>query len=232
MAVAIDVAAPPIAERTKHPFLTYDMIYEIPEAIKQTLQIVPAKSVTLIQKLKNKSTFYFTGCGTAFHSAMLGANTLQLMKTGFNYECVQALELANYHHSVSKNSAAFGVSHSGITKTTIDALHSVKEQGAFCIGISHFPNRPITQAVDENLVVGNGPDKSRCHTKCYVSSAIALTQICLSILEEQQAIDLERMQRIRKNLEELPELALKVLRSTDDAMNSLREMLESGHFTL
>ena len=213
-------SSPPIAERTKHPFLTYDMIYEIPDAIKQTLQTVFAKSVTLLPQLKNKSEFYFTGCGTAFHSAMLGGNILCLMKPGFNHECVQALELANYHHSVSKNSAAFGVSHSGITKTTLDALHSVKEQGAFCIGLSHFPNRPITQLVDESLVVGNGPDKSRCHTKCYVSSAIALSQICLSILEQQQAIDLERMQRIRKNLEELPELALKVLRSTDDAMKA------------
>ena len=220
MAVGIDVAAPPIAERTQHPFLTYDMIYEIPEAIKQTLQIVPKKSSTILGKLKSRSEFYFTGCGTAFHSAMLGANILSLMKQGFNYECVQALELSNYHHSVSRNSAAFGVSHSGITKTTLDALRSVREQGAHCIGISHFSDRPISQVVDENLVVGNGPDKSRCHTKCYVSSAIALTQIALGILEQQEAVSSEHLQRIRKNLEDLPELSLKVLRSSDDAMKA------------
>ena len=109
MTVGVDVVAPPIAERTQHPFLTYDMIYEIPEAIKQTLQIVPTKSSTILGKLKSRSEFYFTGCGTAFHSAMLGANTLSLMKPGFNYESVQALELSKYHHSVSRNSAAFGV---------------------------------------------------------------------------------------------------------------------------
>jgi glucosamine--fructose-6-phosphate aminotransferase (isomerizing) len=224
MATPNGYVPPPFPERTGHPFLTYDMIHEIPDAIRKTLEISSNQPWRASQVLKERSDFCYTGCGTAFFSAMLGASILSLIEGAqFRYECVQALELSHYHSPVSRNNVTFGVSHSGITKATLDALTSAKAQGAYCVGITHFPNSPITKVADETVIVGNGPDKSRCHTKCYLAGATALTHIGLELLDQRKAARPEQLQGIRKNLAELPQMASTVLSSTNQRMQELAE---------
>lgn len=212
----------PVAERTKHPFLTYDMIQEIPDALRATMESSSTRLGAIAGRIQRKSSYYFTGCGTAFFSAMLGSNVLSLTCGDLNFASVQALELAN-HHPISENSAVFGVSHSGITRATLDSLRAVKARGGYAIGITHFSDRPISKVADETLVVGNGPDKSRCHTKCYPAGALPLTSIGLELLEQRQAVPSDRLQAIRSELAELPRLAKKVLASTESAMKELAE---------
>ena len=197
------VPSPPIPERTNHPFLTYDMIYEIPAAIQKTHDKKEKRFQTIADKLKNRSSIYYTGCGTAFFSAMLGSNILSLANPGkVTFECVQALELAN-NHTIEEHTGTFGVSHSGITKTTLDALRFARSKASFTVGVTHFEQSPISKVVDETLLVGNGPDKSRCHTKCYSAGAIALTEIGLDLLLQMNAAS-SRLEEIRTELSALP----------------------------
>jgi len=84
------------------------VIYEIPQTIKKTNEIVSGHLGTITKNLKDKSSFYFTGCGTAFFSALLGANVLRLEnRDELNFKCIQALELAN-HHPINARSVPLG----------------------------------------------------------------------------------------------------------------------------
>lgn len=214
---------PPVAERLQHPFLTYDMICQIPEAIQGTIEKSSGRLGSIRQRVKDKSDFFFTGCGTALFSSMLGSAMFSLMDgDGLHSECVQALELGNGGRS-AKNSVTFGVSHSGITKTTLDALRRMKSMGSYTIGITHFDRSPIGREVDETLVVGNGPDKSRCHTKCYPASAIPLTMMGIELLDERDAVKSERRQKIRRELAGIPQLTKRVLVSTEPIMKELAQ---------
>jgi len=211
-----------VAERTKHPFLTYDMIQEIPDAIQNTTETSTQVS-SIVGRLREKPCLYFTGCGTAFFSAMLGSNIFHLVEwDALNFECVQALELSN-HHQIARNSVAFGVSHSGITKTTLDALRIVKSRGGYAVGITHFAKSPISKVADETIVVGKGPDKSRCHTKCYPAGALPLTAMAVELIEQRHTGQPDRPRRIRRELADLPQLAKRVLASTESAMKELAE---------
>jgi glucosamine--fructose-6-phosphate aminotransferase (isomerizing) len=212
-----------VAERIKHPFLTYDMICEIPEAIQRTIETSSSQLHSIAERLNGRSNFYFTGCGTAFFSAMLGSNILSLTgMDGLNFECVQALELTNYH-PIAANSATFGVSHSGITKTTLDAMRTAKSRRSYTVGVTHFAQSPISDVAEDIVVVGNGPDKSRCHTKCYLAGALPLVMVGIQLLGQRRATQRERLQEIQMELIQLPELAKKVLASTEPLMKGLVE---------
>ncbi|HXX72973.1 MAG TPA: SIS domain-containing protein [Candidatus Acidoferrales bacterium] len=216
-------SAPPVAERTGHPFLTYDMIQEIPDAIGKTIENSASRIRSITDRVKGRPHCYFTGCGTAFFSAMLGSNMFSLMEDNASkFEYSQALELGNYHNIVS-DSVVFGVSHSGITKTTVDALRAVKSRSGYAVGVTHFNDRPISEVADETIVVGNGPDKSRCHTKCYPAGALPLTLLALDLLEQGHSVEANRLHTIRKELEEMPRLANSVLSSTETTMKELAE---------
>lgn len=217
-------SAPPTSDRTNHPFHTYDMIYEVPEAIKQTLLSISEKAHSTIEKVRERDRIYFTGCGTAFFAALLGSEILSLSrKLGLQSFPVPALELQSYEHFIDRSCAVIGVSHSGITKTTVDALAYAKRNGAFSTGITHFENRPISSVVDETLVVGNGPDNSRCHTKCYVASAIAISKIGIELLKNSADGKSKRLQLIESELSQLPKLTERVLSSVDEVCRRLAE---------
>src|SRR5208337_4737824 len=150
---------PPKPDRAIHPFHTYDMIFEIPEAIRQTLQTMNDKAQPITRKLADRSRIYFTGCGTAFFASMLGSQVLSpSIGASVQFASVPALELQSYGYPIDNTCAVIGLSHSGITKTTVDALKHARGKGALTIGVTHFEGRPISGASDETLVVGNGPD--------------------------------------------------------------------------
>ncbi len=217
-------SAPPTSDRTAHPFLTSDMIHEIPETIKQTLMKMSEKAQHMIKELSERERMYFTGCGTAFFAALLGSDILSLSKElGPRSFRVPALELQSYQHFVDGSCAVIGVSHSGITKTTVDALAKARRNGALTIGITHFQDRPISEASDETLVVGNSPDPSRCHTKCYVASAIAISKISIELLKNSDDGKSERLQLIESEMDKLPELTKRALNSVDKVCRRLAE---------
>lgn len=215
---------PPSPDRATHPFHTYDMIFEIPSTINQTLQTMKEKALPTARRLKDRSRIYFTGCGTAFFASMLGSQILSLSKDmGARFSCVPALELLSYPHSIDRTCATVGVSHSGITKATVDAMKHAREKGALTIGITHFERRPISGVVDETLVVGNGPDESRCHTKCYVAGAVALMQIGIELLKSNENSQSDRLSRIEAGLNQLPAVTARVLKSMDGVCRRLAE---------
>jgi glutamine---fructose-6-phosphate transaminase (isomerizing) len=149
----------------------YDMIKETPGSFDAALKQAAALD------FPRRKGIVFTGSGTAFYSAWLGSQILA--GQGVSYSFTSSFEMERYE-PVTKDDMVVGVSHSGITKTTVDSLRMAKASGAYTIGLTHFENRPIHEACDLTAVIGTGPDKSRCHTKTYVDSAGAVARIGLA----------------------------------------------------
>ena len=215
---------PPVAERTAHPYLTHDMIHGIPDAARATLRGGAEPAARAAQGMAGRTHLVFTGCGTAFFSAMLGQ---RLSEDGSadrdRSQAIPAFEISAYGRGVDRRAGVVGVSHSGITKTTVDALRAARAKGAATVGITHFADHPISSAADVTVVVGDGPDRSRCHTKCFVtgalgSAAVGLDWSGVAAGRSRKDVD-ERMAA----LGELPALQENVLRSQERACEELAE---------
>ncbi len=171
-----NTSPPPVAERRAHPFITYDMIFDIPTAITETLRRNEERAREVALRLQDRELVYLTGCGTAYFAAMLGAQFFPRGNGGLRSLPVEAFDLLNYGYPLDRK-AVVGISHSGITKATIDALGAARAEGALGVGITHFQDSPINKVVDEVLIAGDSPDRSRCHTKCYIAGAVACAQL-------------------------------------------------------
>lgn len=202
----------PAPERMAHPFCTYDMIKEIPEGFRITLQ-----QMKKVPELNGPITF--TGNGTAFYASVMGSQILNLVKAP--WRAIQGLELTHYDPLADKGTV-IGVSHSGITKATVDALQRAKLKGAFAIALTHFPDRPISKVADRTFVIGNGPDTSRCHTKTYVDSAAAVLKLSLEYARSVGQTLSAIQQEFEENL--LGKLARTVHDSEEPARKAAREL--------
>lgn len=207
---------PPVPQRTAHPFLTYDTIHEIPAAVRETLKKGRAPAEAAARTLDGRSLLYFTGCGTAFFSALLAQRlTAAVSGERAHTAALPALELSGYTADLHRGCGVVGVSHSGITKATVDALRSARERGAGTVGVTHFPDRPIAAVTEPTLLVGNGPDPSRCHTKCYLTGAIGAALVVLRWAAAAEGKTRERAEELQAGLDRLPDLQARVLASVE-----------------
>ncbi|HLH45198.1 MAG TPA: SIS domain-containing protein [bacterium] len=169
----VGVPVLPRPQRVSHPFFMYDMIRGIPASFKRVVEQMHAYS-----EIPAKEHIYFTGSGTSFYAAWMGS---QVLNGSPGYHLAESNELV-WHTPIVNKSITIGVSHSGITKSTVDALAKAKGSGSFTVGVTHNANQPISSCSDVTLIVGDGPDLSRCHTKTYTDSAAAVLMLTLGLL--------------------------------------------------
>lgn len=159
--------------RTKHPYFMHDMIIGQPSALHTTLEICKKLAPDITSYWEGTSKFVLTGCGTSFHAALASSYMLRALFQRTTAEAIQSFELEHYYHVSGSDSLIMGFSHSGITKTTVDALSYAKAQGAKTFAVTASKDSPITSVSSRHMVVGNGKDKSRAHTTCYTSAVLA-----------------------------------------------------------
>ena len=158
--------------RKEHPFFMHEMIMDQAEAISQTLKRCEKDAVEITSNWKDASQFIFTGCGTSFHAALSASHFHQLF---FQRNCnaTESFELCEYYPKLDQNTLVTAFSHSGMTKTTIDALKKSKDHGAKTFALTGAEHSNLERQVDSIMVVGDGMEKSRAHTKSYTSALIA-----------------------------------------------------------
>lgn len=152
--------------RSGHPYLMYDMLKDTPAGIRKTLDIMEKSDFSYLT-----DRLYFTGNGTAYHSSTLGAQIL--WDSPKQWGSIQSYELEHYH-KISGTLAGF--SHTGKTKSTVDAMKSVGKD-VTTVGVSHYPDTPIVKASNHGIVIGNSPDRSLCNTKAFFDNAFAAIEI-------------------------------------------------------
>lgn len=174
-----------LPERRKgHPYLMYDMLKSsVPGAVR-TVEIMRDVNYSFLE-----GKIYLTGNGTAFHSAALASQILE--DDSPDIVIKQAYELYSYS-KIRGTLIAF--SHTGKTKSTVDALMKASETGNRTVGISHFRDSPLIQNADTGIVIGDSPDLSLCNTKAFFDNYFA----ALDIISRKAGIDIDTKSLIKQ----------------------------------
>ncbi|MCW6169053.1 MAG: SIS domain-containing protein [Thermoplasmatales archaeon] len=151
--------------RDKPPYVMYDMIKEIPKGIQATLSVLQNTDLHFLS-----DELYFTGNGTAFHSATVGAQVLY--ETPKKWKSIQAYEMEHFY---PPKGTLIAFSHTGKTKSTVDAVKKYRDQ-VRTVAVTHFEETPLTKAAEDSIII-NSPDRSLCNTKAFFDNAFASLEI-------------------------------------------------------
>jgi len=147
--------------RKSHPYVMYEMMKDIPNGIDRTLSSMQNADLSFIG-----DDLIFLGNGTAYHSAYVGSQILD--RVSKRHAVVQAYEYLNYMQS---NAATIAISHTGKTKSTVDAVIKARKT-AKTAGITHYADSPLYNSVDYPIAIAD-EDKSLCNTKAFFNNAFA-----------------------------------------------------------
>ncbi|HYM40074.1 MAG TPA: SIS domain-containing protein [Thermoplasmata archaeon] len=165
--------------RKRHPFHMHDMIRAQPAYAQETLDRL--RELDARAFLGRARNLVVTGCGTSFHAALIGARLLQegLGDTAI----VRAVHAYDVLHGFTfpRDCTVLGVSHSGSTSTTNDALALARRSGAATRGLCGLPESRMNDIADEVLALGSVHDHSWANTMSYTTQLTAFARLAEAV---------------------------------------------------
>jgi glucosamine 6-phosphate synthetase-like amidotransferase/phosphosugar isomerase protein len=161
-----------VPTRTAHPFWMFDELMASPAALDAILsasEAEQARRAEIASRLAAARTVYLTGCGTAFHAALVGAVLLREATGGrMDARAAQAFELTHYTQPAPGSQDALVVlSHSGQPSATNAALARARAAGAYTLTITGAEESPAARAAEVVLPTGYAETQSFAYTISY-----------------------------------------------------------------
>ncbi len=186
-------------------------IYEQPESIRNAMRgRLDDQDATAVfgglnltpQQLASVDRIILTGCGTSWHSALVGEYLIEELAR--IPVCVEyASELRYRNPPIENNTLVFGITQSGETADTLAALRETKRKGHRTLAICNVVASSIAQAADGGVYLHAGPEIGVASTKAYTSQCCVLAMLAL-YFGRMRHLSFEGGRRIIEELRSLP----------------------------
>ena len=139
-----------------------------------------------------------TGCGTSHHSALLGRT---LLESWAEIPCT--VEVASEWRPTirgKQNQLVIGLTQSGETADTIDALAAAREHGFATCAITNVPGSRVTRVAENVIITRAGFEVAVAATKTFVAQVLALAAFAVELGYRDGPLHDEDVLRLRREL--------------------------------
>ncbi|MFG0289583.1 MAG: glutamine--fructose-6-phosphate transaminase (isomerizing) [Rhodopirellula sp. JB044] len=213
-------------------------IYEQPDALRNAMRgRLNDQDATAVfgglnltpQQLRSVERIILTGCGTSWHSALVGEYMIEELAR--IPVCVEyASELRYRNPPIENNTLVFGITQSGETADTLAALNETKRKGHRTLAICNVVGSSIAQASDGGVYLHAGPEIGVASTKAFTSQCCVLAMLALYFGRTRHT-SYETGERIIEDLRRLPAMIEQAL-TCDAEVRKVAEKYQSANNVL
>src|SRR5476651_752081 len=198
-------------------------IYEQPRSIRDCLRgrIYPQDGLVQLggvkeysEKLKNVDRIIIIACGTSLHAGLVGEYLIEEYAR-VPVEVEYASEFRYRNPIISERDLVIAISQSGETADTMAALELAKEKGATIFGICNVVGASIPRTTHAGVYTHAGPEIGVASTKAFTAQVTVLTLMAFYIAQQRGTITQGKMVEYLTQLNEIPELVERALKSND-----------------
>ncbi len=218
MMAALPTDDPRDPKRLRRVKLTHPEMLGQPEAIRDSLAKEAAciETVACAVAATPPRRVFLTGCGDSL-AVMIAARLLLEEMLGVPCEPIQALDLAYYYHgSLGPDTLVVGLSSSGTTTRTVEAMLVARARGAITLALSNTPGSPLMRLATHGLLI---------HAKRLgwptQSSTAALAVLCKLAVEAGRQLGAARADYLSDELARIPDVMERVLAENETQVAAL-----------
>jgi len=164
-------------------------------------------------RLRAIKRIILTGCGTSWHSALLGEYYLEELAR-LPVEVEYASELRYRNPPLDSDTLVFAITQSGETADTLGALRELKRKGHHTLAICNVVGSSISQEADGGIYLHAGPEIGVASTKAYTSQCLVLAMLSL-YFGRLHHLSYDAGRKIIDALRTLPEHVASALKTND-----------------
>jgi glutamine---fructose-6-phosphate transaminase (isomerizing) len=219
-ATFFDTEAPPVtevdwddesAEKGGYETFMLKEIYEQPDAVRETIGDRVRGHKLLLDSLgleeeviRNLRRVVIVACGTAYHAGVVGRYVLEEWAR-IPVEPDIASEWIYRHPVLSRDTLVIGISQSGETRDTVNAMKLAREAGARTLAITNLMGTQITREADSVLFTRCGLEVGVAASKTFTAQVALLYLLALKLAEIRRTLPQTQIDFILDRLHELPD---------------------------
>jgi glucosamine--fructose-6-phosphate aminotransferase (isomerizing) len=199
------------AEKGGYETFMLKEIYEQPEAVRETIgdrvrhgELVLENIGLDAEQVRNLRRIVIVACGTAYHSGVVGRYILEEWAR-LPVEPDIASEWIYRNPVLSKDTLVIGISQSGETRDTVNAVKLAREQGARTLAITNLMGTQITREADAVLYTRCGLEVGVAASKTFTAQVALLSLIALKLAQARKTLPEAEVELILDKLYEVPE---------------------------
>jgi glucosamine--fructose-6-phosphate aminotransferase (isomerizing) len=178
------------AEKGGYPDFMSKEIHEQPQAVADTLlgRVLPSGTIALDElsidpdELRGVDKVFIVACGSSYHAGMVAKYAIEHW-TRLPAEIDIASEFRYRDPVLDERTLVIGVSQSGETIDTIQALGEARQWGAKVLVISNVVDSSMARQADGVLYTHAGPEVGVAATKTHLTQIVALEILALYLAE-------------------------------------------------
>ena len=209
------------AERSGYETFMLKEIYEQPEGVAETIGDrvrhghLALEGLGLSEdELKRLKRIVIVACGTSYHAGVVGRYAIEEWAR-VPVEPDVASEWIYRNPVVDPGTLVIGISQSGESRDTIQAMKLAREKGARTVAITNMMGSQITREVDSVLYTRTGLEVGVAASKTFTAQISLLFLIGLKLAEYRETLPAKEIEFILDELYDLP--------------NKMRRFLDGDH---
>ncbi|MFZ0343457.1 MAG: glutamine--fructose-6-phosphate transaminase (isomerizing) [Gaiellaceae bacterium] len=199
------------AEKGGYETFMLKEIFEQPEAVAETIGdrvrghklMLEALGLTELE-VRNLRRIVIVACGTAYHAGVVGRYILEEWAR-VPVEPDIASEWIYRNPVLSKDTLVIGISQSGETRDTVNAVKLARESGARTLAITNLMGTQITREAEATLYTRCGMEVGVAASKTFTAQVALVSLLALRLAQIRRTLAVDEIDFILDQLHELPQ---------------------------
>jgi len=223
------------AEKGGYETFMLKEIYEQATAVRETLaervrhgQLTLEGLLLSDDDLRGLRRIVILACGTAYHAGVAGRYVIEeWARVPVEHDIASEWRYRN--PVLDKNTLVIGISQSGETRDTIDAMVLARKQGARTMAITNMMGAQITREVDSVLYTRAGLEMGVAASKTFTAQVSLLYLIALKLAQVRETLPKSEIASLIAEVQQLPEKVAQFLQDADDGVHPIDD-IAARHF--
>src|SRR5581483_6770892 len=219
------------AERSGYETFMLKEIFEQPEGVAETIgdrvrhgQLVLEGLGMEEDELRALRRIVVVGCGTAYHAGVVGRYAIEEWAR-VPVEPDVASEWIYRNPVLDPGTLVIGISQSGETRDTVQAMRLAREKGAHTVAITNMMGSQITREVDSVLFTRTGLEVGVAASKTFTAQIALLFLIGLKLAQIRSTLPPKEVEFILDEVYDLPDKMQRFL----DGDHPIEEIAQRFH---
>jgi len=220
------------AEKSGYETFMLKEIYEQSTAVRETIaERIRFGELTLDglllsdDDLRGLRRIVILACGTAYHAGVAGRYVIEeWARVPVEHDIASEWRYRN--PVLDKNTLVIGISQSGETRDTIDAMVLARKQGARTMAITNMMGSQITREVDSVLYTRAGLEMGVAASKTFTAQVALLYLIALKLAQVRETLPKDEIESLIAEVQLLPEKIAQFLQDADDGVHPIDDIAE------
>jgi glucosamine--fructose-6-phosphate aminotransferase (isomerizing) len=212
-------------------------IYEQPEAVAETIgdrvrhgHLVLEGLGMNDEEIKDLRRIVLLACGTAYHACVVGRYVIEeWARVPVEFDI--ASEWVYRNPVINEHDLVIGITQSGETRDTIEALKLARERGARTVAITNMMGSQVTREVDSVLYTRAGLEMGVAASKTFTAQVALLYLVALKLAQIRKTLPAGEIEFILDFVYKLP-TKIQTFLDGDHPIEEIARRYSDAHFFL